>query len=245
MGTVPIGRKRSIHHAAAVVFICGVAGAASAQQTPDKPPETAPAQPAPTSPVPTFAILGPSREIKLGENTWFRFGAQVQAWYRVAQDRIIQPDGSDGSYAMDFYCRRCRFFTTGSVFKGIFFNVLFEASNAGRADPTSGVKAPATPSILDAYGQVKFADAFWLSGGSILMPLTRNGLQPTTTYVSIDNANVDTTPILQGNSNVLRDLGFQANGFFLENHIEYRAGVFQGSRQASIATQTASHNAPR
>ena len=250
MGTVPIARKHFIHHAAAAVFICGVAGAAQAQQTPggdqtDKPPETAPAQPAPTSPVPTFAILGPSREIKLGENTWFRFGAQVQAWYRVAQDRIIQPDGSDGSYAMDFYCRRCRFFTTGSVFKGIFFNVLFEASNAGRADPTSGVKAPATPSILDAYGQVKFADAFWLSGGSILMPLTRNGLQPTTTYVSIDNANVDTTPILQGNSNVLRDLGFQANGFFLENHIEYRAGVFQGSRQASTATQTASHNAPR
>jgi hypothetical protein len=251
MGTVSIGRKRFIHHAAAAVFICVVAGAASAQQTPgggqtEKPPETAPPQAAPSSsPVPTFATLGPSREIKLAEYTWFRFGAQVQAWYRAAQDRIIQPDGSDGSYAMDFYCRRCRFFTTGSVFKDIYFNVLFEASNAGRADPTTGAKAPSTPSILDAYGQVKFADFFWLSGGSILMPLTRNGLQPTTTYVSIDNANVDTTPILQGNSNVLRDLGFQANGFFVANHVEYRLGVFQGSRQASIPTQTASHNAPR
>src|SRR5882724_927951 len=91
MGTVPIARKHFIHHAAAAVFICGVAGAASAQQTPsgaptEKPPETAPAKPeAPsTSPVPTFAILGPSREIKLSENTWFRFGAQVQAWYRIA-----------------------------------------------------------------------------------------------------------------------------------------------------------------
>jgi len=251
MGTVPIGRKRFIHHAAAAVFICCLAGAASAQQTPggqtEKPPETAPAQPPPSSsPVPTFAILGPSREIKLSENTWFRFGAQVQAWYRIAQDRIIQPDGSDGSYAMDFYCRRCRFFTTGSVVKNIYFNVLFEASNLGRADLTQpSTKSFVSPQILDAYGQVKFADFFWLSGGSILMPLTRNGLQPTTTYVSIDNANVDTTPILQGNSNVLRDLGFQANGFFVENHVEYRAGVFQGSRQASIATQTASHNAPR
>src|SRR6267378_2901952 len=251
MGTVPIARKHFIHHAAAAVFICGVAGAASAQQTPggdqtDKPPETAPAQPVPTSPVPTFAILGPSREIKLGENTWFRFGAQVQAWYRIAQDRIIQTDGSDGSYAMDFYCRRCRFFTTGSVVKNTYFNVLFEASNLGRADLTQlSTKSFVSPQILDAYGQVKFADFFWLSGGSILMPLTRNGLQPTTTYVSIDNANVDTTPILQGNSNVLRDLGFQANGFFVANHVEYRLGVFQGSRQASIPTQTASHNAPR
>src|SRR6266850_1607027 len=251
MGTVPIGRKRFIHHAVAAVFICGLAGAASAQQTPaggqtEKPPEAAPAQPPPSSsPVPTFAVLGPSREIKLGENTWFRFGAQVQAWYRVAQDRIIQPDGSDGSYAMDFYCRRCRFFTTGSVVKNIYFNVLFEAGNYGRADPITGVKTNGTPQILDAYGQVKFADWFWLSGGSILLPLSRNGLQPTTTYVSIDVSNIAQTGVLQQNSIVLRDLGFQANGFFVDNHVEYRAGVFQGSRQASISTQTASHNAPR
>src|SRR6266403_3614483 len=251
MGTVPIGRKRSIHHAAAVVFICGVAGAASSQPTSDKPPETAPAQPVPTSPVPTFAILGPSREIKLGENTWFRFGAQVQAWYRIAQDRIIQPDGSDGSYAMDFYCRRCRFFATGSVVRNVYFNVLFEAGNFGRVDPppsvnqATGAKTNGTPQILDAYGQVKFADWFWLSGGSMLLPLSRNGLQPTTTYVSIDVSNIAQTPVAQGNSFVLRDLGFQANGFFVDNHVEYRAGVFQGSRQASISTQTASHNAPR
>jgi len=257
MGTVPIGRKRFIHHAVAAVFICGLAGAASAQQTPaggqtEKPPETAPAQPPPSSsPVPTFAILGPSREIKLSENTWFRFGAQVQAWYKIAQDRIIQPDGSDGSYAMDFYCRRCRFFATGSVVRNIYFNVLFEAGNFGRVDPppsgnqATGVKTNGTPQILDAYGQVKFADWFWLSGGSILLPLSRNGLQPTTTYVSIDVSNIAQTPVAQGNSFVLRDLGFQANGFFVDNHVEYRAGVFQGSRQASISTQTASHNAPR
>ncbi len=241
MRSLSKGKMCLVHPAALTALICAVATAASAQSTP---PPTAPARSA-ESPVPTFAILGPSREIKLGDNTWFRFGAQVQAWYKVAQDRITQPDGSDGSYAMDFYCRRCRFFATGSVVKDIYFNVLFEASNVGRADPVTGARNLPTPSILDAYGQVKFADFFWLSGGSILMPLTRNGLQPTTTYVSIDNANVDTTPVLQGNSNVLRDLGIQANGFFAANHVEYRLGVFQGSRQASITTQTASHNGPR
>ena len=102
-----------------------VAAAASAQTSPaEKPPSTAPAKPeaGSTSPVPTFAVLGPSREIKLSEYTWFRFGAQVQAWYKAAEDRIKQPDGSDGSYAMDFYCRRCRFFATGSVVKDVYFN---------------------------------------------------------------------------------------------------------------------------
>jgi hypothetical protein len=230
-----------VHQAALTALICAVAATASAQQP--QPSDKEP--PRKETPLPAVAQLGPAREIKLAENTWFRFGAQVQAWFKAAQDRIIQPDGSDGGYAWDFYCRRCRFFATGSVVKNVYFNVLFEAANVGRADPLTGVKGSPVPSILDAYGQVKFASAFWLSGGSILMPLTRNGLQPTTTYVSIDNANVTTTPVLQGNTNVLRDLGIQANGFFLDDHIEYRLGVFQGTRQASTATQSASHNAPR
>src|SRR5438874_12469807 len=208
-------------------------------------PETAPQQrPGLGAPVPAFAVLGPSREIKLAENTWFRFGAQVQAWYKAAQDRLTGTTVS-GTYAQDFYCRRCRFFATGSVVKDVYFNILFEAGNFGKSDPTTGVKSFASPSVLDAYGQVKFADAFWLSGGSILLPLTRNGMQPTTTYLSIDTANVDSTPVLQGNTTVLRDLGFQANGFFLANHLEYRVGLFQGSRQAPTTTQTASHNGPR
>jgi len=242
-------RWRSVLFALALV-----APAASAQtdQTGASKPETTettpakPAEPARGAPLPAFAVLGPSREIKLAENTWFRFGAQVQAWFRYAQDRILQAGGGEGGYAYDFYCRRCRFFATGSVVKDVYFNVLFESSNLGKADPTTGVKNFGPPVILDAYAQVKFADAFWLSGGSILLPLTRNGTQPTTTYLSIDNANVDTTPILQGNTNVIRDLGFQANGFFLANHLEYRLGVFQGSRAPAKGTlQTAGHNPPR
>ena len=257
------GKIRLVHHAALTALICAVGTTASAQRTPgpgERPQET-PTGTTGITPLPAVAQIGPARELKLAENTWFRFGAQVQLWFKAAQDRIQQPDGSDSSqYAWDFYCRRCRFFTTGSVVKDVYFNILFEASSSpsgsvtafpapdtsGRGDPTTGVKNQLNPKILDAYGQVKFADWFWFSGGSILMPLTRNGLQPTTTYVSIDNAQVDVSPILQGNSSVLRDLGIQANGFFADNHIEYRLGVFQGSRQASVpGVQTASHNAPR
>ena len=223
---------------AALTLICGFAFAAPAQ-TSTTPPER--------GPIPGVANLGPTREIKLAENTWFRFGAQVQAWFRAAQDRSLTP-GATGSYANDFYCRRCRFFATGSVVQNVYFNVLFEAGNYGRGDPTTGVKAFGAlnpPQVLDAYGQVKFANWFWFSGGNILLPLTRNGTQPTTTYLSIDNANVDTTPILQGNTAVIRDLGFQANGFFADNHVEYRVGVFQGSRQAGTAAESGSHNGPR
>jgi hypothetical protein len=253
-------RWRSVLFVLAALVAQGASAQTGQQSTAagDKPaaPTTGQAKPesSSSSPVPTFAVLGPSREIKLAEYTWFRFGAQVQTWFRYAQDRIRQSDGSDGSYAWDIYCRRCRFFTTGSVVKDIYFNVLFEASNFGKADVTTGVKSFAPPNILDAYAQVRFAQEFWLSGGSILLPLTRNGTQPTTTYLSIDNSNVATSPILQGNTTVIRDLGFQANGFFLANHLEYRLGVFQGSRApakttgtgaTATTTATAGHNPPR
>ena len=212
--------------------------------------------PSPTAAAPASVMVGPTRELKLAENTWFRFGAQVQAWFKVAQDRIQQADGSDGNYANDFYCRRCRLFVTGSVVKDVTFNLLFEAANFGKADVNTGAKVYSTPSLLDAYAQVKFANAFSLSAGNILLPLTRNGTQPTTTYVSIDNANVDVTPILQGNSTVIRDVGVQASGFFLDDRLEYRVGLFQGSRAAAVSvtagtppvtkvTQTAGHNFPR
>ncbi len=253
--------------------------AAAAQTTPPEPqtskaepqtpaPAQAPAQATAPSeippsaarvfPAPPSVMVGPTREFKLADNTWFRFGAQIQAWFKVAQDRIVQSDGSDGGYANDFYCRRCRLFVTGSVIKDVAFNILFEAGNLGKADPLTGVKSFAPPSMLDAYAQIKFADVFSLSAGNILLPLTRNGTQPTTTYLSIDNANVDITPILQGNSAVLRDLGAMANGFFLNDHLEYKLGAFQGTRSGSLpspttpptsppppTTRTASHNLPR
>jgi hypothetical protein len=241
----------------ALALVASRLSAQTGQTEKPQAPETAPAKPADPAregPLPAFAVLGPSREIKLAEYTWFRFGSQVSAWARFAQDRILQAGGGEGGYAYDFYCRRCRFFATGSVVKDVYFAVLFEATNLGKADPASGAKAFVAPQILDGYAQVKFIDAFWLSGGSILLPLTRNGTQPTTTYLSIDTANVATTPALQGNTNSLRDLGFQANGFFVANHLAYRLGVFQGSRAAAktsgtapnvVVTQTAGHNPPR
>ncbi|MFL5415391.1 MAG: hypothetical protein ACJ78Y_05285 [Myxococcales bacterium] len=261
MRTVLKRKRRLINLVAVAVLLCGLARAASAQdktepqtgQQTGKPqsPETAPAK-SPISPLPAFAVIGPSRELKFAENTWFRFGAQVQGWFRIAQDRNATASDPQGTYAMDYYCRRCRFFATGSVVKDVYFNILFEAANFGRFDatqvatpPNISTKTLGVPQILDAYGQVRFADWFWLSGGSILLPLTRNGLQPTTTYLSIDTSNVAATPAAQGNTFVLRDTGFQANGFFAGNHVEYRVGVYQGTRQGATATQSGSHNGPR
>ena len=216
--------------------------------------------PTPSAPVEPAAVVksspvGPTGMIRLADDTWLRFGFQLQFWFKAAQDRVKQPDGSDGGYAMDFYCRRCRFIATGSVVRNVSFMLLFESGDLGKADPNSLTGAKAfgrlnPPVLLDAWGSLRLHNAFTISAGNILLPLTRNGMQPTTTYLSIDNANVDTTPALQGNTVALRDLGAQISGFLFGDHLEYRVGLFQGTRAPAmmtadippITTQNASHN---
>src|SRR5260370_10919437 len=105
---------RPVQQVALSALFCAVAAAALAQPAPAE--QQAPKPPAPReSPLPAVAQLGPAREIKLAPDTWFRFGAHVQAWFQAAQDRIRQLDGSDGPYDYDYHCRRRPLFTTGSV----------------------------------------------------------------------------------------------------------------------------------
>ena len=95
--SLSMGKIRLVHQAALTALISAVAGAALAQTGSTEIPPTAARQ---------FPAMGLTREIKLAENTWVRFGFQVQAWLKAAQDRIVQPDGSDGTFAVDMYCRR-------------------------------------------------------------------------------------------------------------------------------------------
>jgi len=153
---------------------------------------------------PKLITQGPTREIKFSDNTYIRFGFQIQAWARAAQDAAKQASGDDGLYAYDIYCRRCRLFSTGSIVKNVTYNILFEAGNFGRAtaagdknyNTIAGV--PAQVAILDAYGQIKLADYFQVMAGSMVVPLTRNGNQPTTTYVPIDVAFTSATLLGDG-----------------------------------------------
>src|SRR5216683_743499 len=159
--SLSMGKIRLVHQAALTALISAVAGAALAQTGSTEIPPTAARQ---------FPAMGPTRELKLAENTWFRFGFQVQAWVKAAQDRIMQPDGSDGSFAVDMYCRRCRIFATGSIVKDVTFNLLLEAGNLGKGNVATGDKGFGGPapvvSLLDAYGMIKFADPFFLSASN-------------------------------------------------------------------------------
>src|SRR5439155_21963408 len=83
----------------ALVITMVAATTALAQATPpveqpgqEKAPERTPTKEQPAQPAPAeprVVTVGPTREVKLAEYTWFRLGFQVQAWYRAAQDRAV------------------------------------------------------------------------------------------------------------------------------------------------------------
>ncbi len=64
--SLSMGKIRLVHQAALTALISAVAGAALAQTGSTEIPPTAARQ---------FPAMGPTRELKLAENTWFRFGS--------------------------------------------------------------------------------------------------------------------------------------------------------------------------
>jgi hypothetical protein len=181
--------------------------------------------------------MGPTHELMLGENFFIRPGIQLQSWTELLQDRVKQqPSGDEGEYQMNSYVRRGRVFFSGGIFKKVTFLILFEAANIGRtataADGTSS-KLFNTLAMQDAAFSLNLHPAFSIQAGLMLVPFTRNILQGTTTYLTLDVLTTSATYIAATQTSVLRDTGLQLKGQVLKDHLEYRLGMFQGIRQSS------------
>ncbi|MBI5549148.1 MAG: hypothetical protein HY901_35125 [Deltaproteobacteria bacterium] len=166
--------------------------------------------------------------IKVTDDVSLKFGGQVQAWGDLAED-------AQGYYTKNLYIRRLRFLMGGQVAKPVTFFLQADVSNLGKP----GNKGPGL-SILDAFLSYKpFAasesstlrDALQIDAGLFLVPLCRNALQSTLTFLSLDVA--ATTLVDNFNGLGLRDTGLQLRGFFFDSHLEYRLAAFQGLRTAS------------
>jgi hypothetical protein len=206
----------------------------------DTVPEPAPAPQSPTpetvQPASPFPKMGPSNELVLGENFFIRPGLMLQSWTELLQDRVSQPNGDDGEYQWNTYLRRARGFFAGAIFKKITYLLLLEASNLGRtATAPDGTSSKLFNTLLfqDAFFSLNLHPAFTIQGGIMLVPFTRNILQSTSTYLSLDVLTTSATYIAQTQTSTLRDTGLQLKGQLAEDHFEYRLGAFQGIRQSS------------
>jgi len=227
---------------------------------PSPTPAAAPVEPAsPTpiavtaAPVPeaapavTYPSMGKGGEIKLSDAVWFRIGVQAQAWANFQQTPAVQADGQDGGYSRDLYFRRARVLIASQLAKigdegSVSAMLNLESSNLGKAaagppdammNPTA-VKTDGSVRIFDGFGEMKFRNEIAIDAGMMLIPLARNILQSTVTYLGLDFG--ATSAVMAGTTvgNTGRDLGFQLKGQFLGGGLEYRLGVFQGVRAPAV-----------
>jgi hypothetical protein len=161
--------------------------------------------------------------IKVSDDVNIKLGVLGQ----VQGDWLEDPTTDD--YAQNLFIRRIRLIFGGQVAKNVTFFVETDTPNLGKTLATGKNISPAVI-VQDAYGEFKLHDAFSIDAGLMFVPFSRNSIQSAATLLAIDyGANTfSTTAATQ--STVGRDTGFQAKGYFLGNHLEYRLGIFQGAR---------------
>lgn len=129
----------------------------------------------------------------------------------------------------NLFIRRVRLLFGGQVAKNVSFFIETDAPNLGRTLPAGKNILPSTI-IQDAYASFRVADAFTLEAGLMFVPFSRNSIQSAATLLPIDYGAYTFSQSAPTQGATGRDTGFQARGYFLENHLEYRLGVFQGRR---------------
>lgn len=162
------------------------------------------------------------------EDATIKFGVQGQFWADWTQNPTTSSTGGQG-YQQNFYLRRARLMTGGSVGENITF--FFQTD-----DPKLGI----TPKNLsagfvlqDAWMEYRVNNYLQISGGEMMIPTSRQSLQSTASYYSIDISSVSTVNNSALQQSALRDVGFQARGYFMNDHLQYRGGVFAGERDAN------------
>jgi hypothetical protein len=176
--------------------------------------------------------------VKVNDVVNFKLGFQLQGWSEWLQDPI-----SEG-YQQNFKIRRVRVIMAGQVAKNVTFFFQTDNPNMGQSTGTS-VKAINTGFLVqDAFGEWHpFSnDMFVLDFGKMLMPFTRNSLQSTSSHLSLDGGTwtfLQSAP-LQGDAG--RDVGLQFKSYLVNDHLEIRAGVFDGLRATANTGGAGSRN---
>ena len=109
----------------------------------------------------------------------------------------------------------------------VFFDT--DSPNLGKGNP-DGTKNNADIFIQDFVVTYAFRKEFQLDGGMLLMAQSYNHNQSAATLLALDYGPYTFVESVPTTSRTGRDYGLQARGYLGGDHLEYRAGVFQGVR---------------
>jgi len=161
--------------------------------------------------------------VTAGDDVNFRLGLLGQF-----QADTIEDPGTDAQTS-NLFIRRLRLMFGGQVTKNVTFFVETDSPNLGKTLVTGTNIQP--PMILqDAYAELKATSVFSVDAGLMFVPFSRNFLQSAASLLPIDYGAYTYSQSGPTESSTGRDTGFQAKGYLLKDHLEYRIGAFQGRR---------------
>ena len=214
-----------------------VTGAAAAPAAPPiaHEPTPAPVAPPPDAPAPT-AFESLKIESKNGSAS-LKVGLLLQPQFETIGSSTAANEGS----ANNLFVRRARLLIGGTLFKNFEYFFETDTPNLFKAD-AAGAKSIPAMWVTDAFMTWKAYDDFLkFDVGYMLTPGAHNALQGAGTLLGLDyfsnsfnhqfvfNTGGPLVPVAG------RDAGLEVRGLLLDNHIEYRAGLFQGLRRAPEA----------
>lgn len=176
--------------------------------------------------------------VKASDTVNFRLGFQLQGWSEWLQDQTSK------GYQQNFKLRRVRLILAGQVAKNVTFFFQTDNPNLGQSTGTSTKALNAGFLVQDAFGEWHpFSnDMFIIDFGKMLMPFTRNSLQSTSSHLALDGGTwtfLQSAP-LTGDAG--RDLGLQFKSYLAADHLEIRAGLFDGLRAPANSAGAGSRN---
>lgn len=162
-------------------------------------------------------------------------GAIVHMFGSYSQAGFGPGGNASEDWNKGFSLYRARILLGGQLSKkGSFFMETEIPTIIGTRIDSTTKNVKVSPIILDCQYEHKFSTALTLIGGMQLVSHNRNGLQGAASLLANDFTffqypyNLFANQPLQGNFG--RDLGVNARGYFLNEKLEYRIGVFTGRR---------------
>jgi len=214
------------------------------------PPPPAPPAPAPAAGLKPIAPTAPPFKIETPAGA-VRLGILMQPQYEAAGD--VTRNGLQSN----LYLRRIRLLVGGTLFGVIDYFIETDSPNTlkavagGTAMAPTYLKTTNAMVIQDAFATVKpMGDLIKVDAGFMLPPMAHNAIQGATTLYGWDYYAYTFQHSVGANANAFgtaagpvgRDLGVQLRGLVMDGHIEYRAGLFQGIRNAQTASEQGGRN---
>jgi hypothetical protein len=203
---------------------------------------TAPVQPAqkptPYESVPSWSKIALKLEGPHG--TSIRFGTVTQLQYEA-----LGAFG-DRDVAQNFFVRRTMLLLGGTVLHDLEYFIDTDFADLFKAAGDMSQKNGPGISLKDVFITYNgFGDVFKVDGGLMLPPLSHSSLQGAPFLLGLDffaNTYRHSAAYGAAANSFGRDLGVQLRGLVFGGHLEYRAGVFQGKRDAPTPGQRGARN---